>query len=101
MSIMTSYLANHQKKQRIFAKRERELLHAIKHTFSQEKLLLAAEKLRAAKIGVFKCRFSANNANQPHNFSAEQMAERNEQVRQWLEMSSEEIVNMYRSDAPT
>lgn len=30
---MTSYVANHEKKNRIFAKRERELIHSIKHTF--------------------------------------------------------------------
>jgi hypothetical protein len=40
---MTAYLANHEKKKRIVAKRERELVHATKHWFAAEKLLLAAE----------------------------------------------------------
>lgn len=93
---MTAYIANHEKKHRIFAKRERELLHAIKHSFTEEKLLLTAEKLRAAKVSVFKCSFSKNSINQPHNFSPEEIAADNKQLELWLSMSSEEIVSMYR-----
>jgi hypothetical protein len=96
--IMPSYVANHEKKKRIFAKRERELLHAIKHNSPQEKLFLAAENLRTAKIRVFKCRFSANKPNQPHTFSPQEMAAKNKQFQEWLLMSSEEIVDRYRSE---
>jgi hypothetical protein len=92
---MTAYVANHQKKNRIFAKRERELLHAIKHGRPHEKLLVAVEKLRAAKIAVFKCQLTKNSENQPHNFSAEQLALHDKQIEHWLAMTSDEIVAMY------
>jgi hypothetical protein len=94
---MTVYLANYRKKQRIFAKREQELRHALKHGFPPKKLLRAAEKLRAAKIAVFKCYFSSRGPVQPHTFSPQAMAEHNPDLRQWLEMSAEAIVSMYRS----
>lgn len=96
---MTAYIANHEKKRRIFAKREREILHAIKHGFTEEKLLLTAEKLRAAKVSVFKRAFSKDSVNQPHNFSPEEIAVDNKELQMWLSMSSEEIVIMYRARA--
>ena len=92
---MTAYLANHQKKQRIFEKRERELTHAIKNAYSAERLALAAEKLRSAKISVFKCRFSADGPVQPHQFHAEEIAKRNPQLERWLSMATEEIIDLY------
>jgi hypothetical protein len=97
---MTAYIANHEKKRRIFAKREREMRHAIKHVAPAEKLRVAAEKLRAAKIGVFKCRYTMNSENQPHDFSPEEAAVHDDEVRRWMSMSAEEIVEMYRSSAP-
>jgi len=93
---MTAYIASHEKKNRIFAKREREMLHAIKHGFPAEKLALAAEKLRVAKINVFKCRFSQDSAKQPHNFSAAEIAEHDKGLQRWLSMTSDEIVDLYR-----
>ena len=94
---MTSYVANHEKKNRIFAKRQRELLHAIKHEVPAERLLIAAERLRAAKIGVFKCRYSKSSEKQPHSFSPEADAAHNKQLQRWLSMSADEIVGMYRA----
>jgi hypothetical protein len=94
---MTAYIANHEKKNRIFAKREREMLHAIRHGFPAEKLLIAAEKLRAAKMAVFKCRFTKNSENQPYQFAPEEMAAHDRQVQFWLSSSADEIVDMYRS----
>jgi hypothetical protein len=96
---VTAYIANHEKKFRIFAKRERELLHAIKHDYSVEKIVIAAEKLRFAKLGVFKCRFSMNSPRQPHEFNATEVATHNQQVHRWLSMSAEEIVDLYRGGA--
>jgi len=93
---MTAYVANHEKKNRIFAKRERELVHAIKHNHPPEKLTKAAEKLRAAKIAVFKCRFTKNSENQPHNFAPEEMAVHDRQLQLWLSYSADEIVNIFR-----
>ena len=40
---MTAYLANHQKKKRLLAKRERELLHALGNDLSDARIIKAAE----------------------------------------------------------
>jgi hypothetical protein len=93
---MTAYIANHEKKKRIFAKRERELVHAIRRQFAVEKLMVAAEKLRSAKIGVAKCRFAKHSEKQPYNFSAEETALRDKELQLWLTMSADEIVHLYR-----
>lgn len=58
---MTAYIANHQKKINLFHKREESLRHAIKHGYSREKIEQAAEKLREAKLGVFKAMFSKSS----------------------------------------
>ncbi len=92
---MANYLSNHQKKNRIFAKRERELLHAIKHDCPHEKLLEIAEKLRAAKIAVFKSRF----AEYTYNVALDTMASCSKEVQQWISMAPDEIVSIYRSQA--
>lgn len=93
---MTAYIANHQKKNRIFAKRVRELQHAIKHDYSVEKLVAAAERVREAKMNVFKCQYTKSNSRQPHWFVADRIAAGNKQIQLWLAMSAEEIVAMYR-----
>jgi hypothetical protein len=93
---MTAYIVNHQKKNRIFAERERELRHAIKHEAPQRKLIAAAEKLRTAKVAVFKCRFNRNGSRPPHAISLEEMAATNSTLRSWLTRSADEIVAIYR-----
>jgi hypothetical protein len=94
---VTAYIANHEKKNRIFAKRERALAHAIKHRFSGRKISIAAEKLREAKIAVFKCRFASSTLHEPHTFSAEAIAASNKHVQSWISMSTADIIAMYRS----
>ena len=94
---MTAYVANHEKKKRIFKKRETELVHLFKVAASDDKLFIAAERVREAKIGVFKCRFVRNNAHQPHKFSAEKQAANNTQIEKWLSMTTDEIIDAYRS----
>src|SRR5262245_57577266 len=68
---MTCYVANHQKKIGIFHKRERALVHAIKHQLADDKIAVAAERVRQAKLSVFKCRFTKNSERQPYSFSAQ------------------------------
>ncbi len=92
---MTAYIANHQKKKRIFAKRERRLLHAIRHGLPAQKLTELAEDLRTAKYSVFKCDFCKSNSHQPHKFSLEKMADKNKHVRRWLSMTSDDIIRVY------
>jgi len=91
---MTAYVANHEKKNRIFAKREQELLHV-----SDEKIAVAAEKVREAKMNVFKCRFSKSSPHQPHTFLPEQAAADDQKIQQWLLMSTADIIANYRTQA--
>ena len=97
---MTAYVANHEKKNRLFAKRERELIHALKHSFSDDKTAAAAERLRDAKMGAFKCQFARFTAHQPHTLSPQEMAADNEQVRKWLLKSTADIIETYRKKIP-
>jgi len=94
---MTAYIANHEKKNRLFAKRDRELIHAIKNGFSSKKIGLAAEKVRKAKMAVFKCRFAKSTVLQPYTFSPEEVAANDKQVRDWLSMSTADIIERYRT----
>jgi hypothetical protein len=96
-SRMTAYIANHEKKKQCFAKRERELRHLIKHSAPAEKQRVAAERLRAAKMGVFKCRYAMTSENMPHSFSPEAEALSDDEVRQWLEIMADQILEMYGS----
>jgi hypothetical protein len=93
---MSTYLPNHQKKNRIFAKRERELRHAIKLELPLAKVHQLAEKVREAKIGVFKCRYAHSGSNQPHTFDPEQFAELDAEAYRWLTMTTEDVVEAYR-----
>lgn len=93
---MTAYIANHQKKNRIFAKRVRELVHAIKNGYSSEKLAVAAERVREAKMNVFKCRFAKSTVSQAHNFSPAELAAGDAKIREWLTMSTAEIIEKHR-----
>jgi len=92
---MTAYLANHQKKQRIFKKRERELIHALKNGHSDEKIEKAVEKLRTAKLNTFKSNFSANSV-----LPAEYYEPTNE-AKIWESYSVEEIIELYRKHKKT
>jgi hypothetical protein len=92
---MTAY--SYEEKKRLFAKRLRELRHAIKHGFSEEKCRAAAERLRAARLGIVKCQFTMKISSAPYNFSAEAMAKRHKGIRRWLSMSAEEIVKSYET----
>jgi hypothetical protein len=94
---MTAYIANHEKKKRMLAKRERELIHAIKNELSIDQISIAAEIVREAKMNVFKCDFSKSTSLQPHSFSPEEMAASTDLVRKWLDASTEDIVDIYSS----
>ena len=87
---MTAYIANHQKKKKIFQKREQELRHAIKHNFSQGKVAKAAEKLREAKLNVFKSEFSKNSVLPASDYVP------GEEAKHWEALPVEEIISQYR-----
>ena len=96
---MAGIIPHHDQKNRIFAKRERALIHAIKNELSREKVAAAAERLREAKMAVFKCRFALYTTREPHTFSAEEMAVSNKQVRKWISMRTTDIIEMYHPRA--
>lgn len=89
---MSNYIPQNQKKNRLFSKRERELAHAIRHTQPLEKLEALAEKLRAAKMGVFKDRFD--------QFEGRIMKEEDKKlVQKWMTMTNQEILAEYQYQA--
>jgi hypothetical protein len=88
---------SYEEKKRLFAKRLRELRHAIKHGFSEDKRRAAAERLRAARLAMFKCQFTLKITSEPYNFSADEMAKRHKGIRKWLSMSADEIVTSYET----
>ena len=87
---MAAYLANHQKKKRLLAKRERELLHALGNDLSDARIIKAAERLRAAKLSIFKMEFSRTSTLPASPYLPEGEA------LEWLEMSVDAIVAKYR-----
>lgn len=98
---MTGYLVNHQKKLKVFEKREEELRHAIRHDLSPERTGRAAERLREAKFAIFKSKFSQHSVLPANRFSIEKAAEDKPAVRKWVEMTTEEIIEKYAAAAGT
>jgi len=86
---MSGYIPNHQKKKKLFEKREHELMHAIKNKYSTEKIMNAAEHVREAKLQVFKSQF-AENSTLPLN-----KYEPNEKAKQWQEIPLVSIIEQY------
>ena len=86
---MAGYVPNHQKKKRLFEKREKELIHAINNEFSTEKVIKAAEHLREAKLQIFKSQF-AEKTSLPLN-----IYEPNDKAKEWQEMAVESIIEQY------
>ncbi len=92
---MAGYLPHYQKKNRIAAKRERELVHAIRNEFDSVKVDKAAERLRAAKLAAAKSRWASKTSAQSHEFDATRLAKNDKSIAKWLNSSTEEIVEVY------
>jgi len=86
---MTAYIPYHEKKIRIFEKREQELRHAIINNYSKDKIERCAEKLKTAKLNVFKSRFSENSSRPPHSYIP------NKKAKEWESLSINEIIQKY------
>ena len=91
---MTAYIPNYQKKIRIFEKRETELKHAIKNSYSEEKVAKAAGKLREAKLQIFKAKFSQ------HTVLPASKWEPTGEALIWKEMTIQEITLKYSANPP-
>jgi hypothetical protein len=88
---VTAYIANYQKKKIIFQKREQELRHAIKYNISHEKIVKAAEKLREAKLNIFKSEFSRNSVLPASSYTP------GEDAKRWETLTVNEIIRSYRT----
>lgn len=86
---MTAYLVNHRKKIEIFERREAELLHAIKNSYSKEKINSVAEKVRYAKLKVFKAKYAKGKILPPSTYKPEGEA------LVWENLTIEEIIQKY------
>jgi len=89
---VNGYWVNYQNKNRLFRLRERALRDAIRNDYGLERILKAAERLREAKIAVFKSRFSEKSVLPAHQFSPEDIAKQDTAVSKWISMTTEEVV---------
>lgn len=93
---MVGYIPHYQKKNRIAAKRERELVHAIRNGYAADKVARVAERLRDAKLSAAKSKWAAGTSAQSHEFDASELAKTDKSVARWLNDSTDEIVERYR-----
>ena len=87
---MTAYVANHLKRKGILEKEEQELEHAIRHEFPMTKLVKAANKVRAAKLNVYKSEYARKTSRAPSSYVPDEKAKR------WENYLAEEIIEIYR-----
>ncbi len=97
---MTAYIVRKgaQKKKSILEKREAELIHRIKNDFSDETLVKAAEKVRAARNAVIKCMLHETEAIKPEDEVrfAESWLRLERDRDHWEAASTAEIIDQYR-----
>lgn len=84
-----------ENKDRIFRKRERELIHAVKNDYSHEKLEQAAENLREAKLRAIKARLDRRSVFPSHTFTHERMGKLDKGAKKWIALSTDDILEMY------
>jgi hypothetical protein len=92
---MTNYVPDHRKKIRILEKRERELLHAIKNEFGVEKIERAAERVRNAKLNVYKSKLAEIPPVEGRWERREAMWKK--KTLEWQSVSVVEIVDRYET----
>jgi len=94
---MTTYLRRSYpaKKLAILGKRENELSHAVHAGLSQEKLIKAAEKVRAAQLSVLKGkRHYIVDDGHPH---FDGFKEIDAKAAEWTSIKVEKIIEQYRN----
>jgi hypothetical protein len=87
---MTAYIADHGKKKSILEKRVKGLQHALKNEYSREKIEKEAERVRAAKLAVFKMEFSRGSILPAHDY------EPTEKALEWEGKSIEDIIGEFQ-----
>jgi polyribonucleotide nucleotidyltransferase len=96
---MAQYLSPYpgHKKTVIFKQREKELLHAIKNGFNNQKLHKAAEKLRAAKMHLIKAmRQSIETYREEDKVPVKRLEKLKVEAEEWESASAEDIINKYK-----
>ncbi len=88
-------IPDHKKVFRVFHKRKVELEHAIRHDFSRDKQVKAAERLREAKLKAFKSEFSRRSVLPASSWVPD------EKARKWQALSIDEIISMFRKQKPS
>lgn len=98
---MTAYIVRMgaRKKRDILEKRDAELLHHIKNGSPDEKLVRAAEKVRAAQSAVIKCMLHETEAVKPEDEVrfAKRWRQLEDERDYWEAVSTAEIVDQYRN----
>ena len=90
---MANYVVNHQKKCRILARRESDLLRALQRGESEEKVKSAAEEVRAARVRVLNVRRSlVPPCDGPHAAELEAI---DEEIRECLSTPVDAIVQEF------
>jgi hypothetical protein len=84
---MTAYIADHRKKKAILEKRIEGLRHALKNGLSEVKIKKEIEKVRSAKLAVFKMEFSRDSVLPAHDY------EPTKEAIEWKHKSQAEILN--------
>ena len=92
---MAGYRPNYQKKLRIAAKRERELLHAIRHAYSKDKIVDVAERLRHAKLAAYKAQWAQHTSSRLENYSVAVEAEKHKHIAKSLNAPVETMIEWY------
>ena len=95
---MANYVVNHQKKRQILARRESDLLRALRRGESEEKVKSAAEEVRAARVRVLNMKRSlVPPCDGPH---AAQLEAIDEEIRECLATPVDAIVKEFLRKVP-
>ena len=95
---MANYVANHQKKHRVLARRESDLVRALRRGESEEKVKSAAEEVRAAHVRVLNMKRSlVPPCDGPH---AAQLDAIDEEIRECLATPVDAIVQQFLRKLP-
>jgi hypothetical protein len=92
------HLSDNQKKRRILARRESDLVRALQRGESEEKLKSAAAEVRAARIRVLNMKRSlVPPCDGPH---AVRLSNIDDEIRESLATSADAIIQEYRRKLP-
>ena len=84
------------RKKEILKKREQELHHAIEHHMPQDRIEKAAEKLRFARLKLYKGIIEQFRYDQSTDVGAKPGAKAERELEKWEGLSVDEIISMYK-----